>query len=1152
MSRTKHGKQDTWNSFYTHNFDFSHAAHELDRQKQLLYTVNTAATVLLSEADEEKFESSLLESMELLARCLDVDRINVWRNETRNGVIHYVMQYGWMNGVGIQGNYYHPGDAVPYRPDDGKSANGRTDDSDNASNETQNQAPDAFGPGGSPPEDGSHGLRISALLNGKCLDSSVSSLPHGTREWLEHYGVKSVLIIPVFTHESLWGFVRLDDCHRERVFTKDEIGILRSASLMIVSAVTRNAHAAEIHAAHERAKLMLDATPLVCSLWDKDANVFDCNEEAVKFFQLRDKKEFLDRFFDFSPEFQPDGQSSKEQAHALIRKVFEDGRCVKEWTHQLLDGTPLPVEVTLVRVSYEDDYIIAAYVRDLRQYRQMIKAIEHKTHLLDTVNRVANILLKAEVDDFRDALWYCMSLLAEAVDADRVYIWENHTIEGRLHCTQIYEWSEGAEPQQGNKFTTGISYGENIPTWEKILSNGHCVNGPVRGMPHEEQAQLLPQGILSVLVVPVHLHNSFWGFMGFDDCRKERVFSKDEESILRSACLLVTHALLRNDMTRSVRTTAARLNAVITNYPGIILSVDSNCVITLLNGLQIGRLGIESAFAEGKTLDAVFTETRYSETIAKIRETFTEGAQDWISGINGAVFHMRTTPILDESGRAAGVVCNIDDITDIIRLQSELESALSKAQSANRAKSNFLARISHEMRTPLNAIMGLSELSLANGGLDAETASNIEKIYRAGNTLLGTVDDLLDVSKIEAGRLELAPNEYGITSLRRKHGMHAQPAPVSLPDARILVVDDIAVNLDVAKGMLKQYGMQVDCVNGGQQAIDAVRNEKVRYDAIFMDHMMPDMDGIKAARIIHEEIGTEYARNVPIIALTANAFPGNKENFFKNGFQDFLSKPIETASLDAVIRKWVLGEKTEESPAGRHTTAYEQTPPDWIGEKNSDAVLDRRSGMDRRQTSDKKIAWLDVEKGMQRFGGNKESYMQILRSFASSTRSLLDAVRGVTGDDLADYAITVHGIKGSSRGISADVVGNMAEALEKAAKAGNFDFVCEHNQDFIKTVYDLITDIDGVLGKMAEKNPKPKKDRPDIETLTELLVACKEYDMDGVDEAMEKIENFEYESGYELAAWLRTNVDCMNFAQIEEKLLSLEDVAEALNGNRPQ
>ena len=219
--------------------------------------------------------------------------------------------------------------------------------------------------------------------------------------------------------------------------------------------------------------------------------------------------------------------------------------------------------------------------------------------------------------------------------------------------------------------------------------------------------------------------------------------------------------------------------------------------------------------------------------------------------------------------------------------------------------------------------------------------------------------------------------------------------------------------------------------------------------------------------------------------------------------------------------------------------------------RNADAgaVHDRRTGGDRRQVPDVKIAWLDVQRGLKRFGGDNKSYMAILRSFASGTRSLLAVVRNTDGDNLGDYAIAVHGIKGSSRGICADLVGNMAEALENAAKSGDVGFVRAHNQDFLKTVEELIAYIDNVLATMNEENPKPRRNKPDGETLAAILAACKEYDMDGVDAAMEEMEKFEYESGSELVAWLRTNVEQMNFTQIEEKLSALTGNVESVNGN---
>jgi CheY-like chemotaxis protein len=114
-----------------------------------------------------------------------------------------------------------------------------------------------------------------------------------------------------------------------------------------------------------------------------------------------------------------------------------------------------------------------------------------------------------------------------------------------------------------------------------------------------------------------------------------------------------------------------------------------------------------------------------------------------------------------------------------------------------------------------------------------------------------------------------------------------------MPYARVLVVDDIQTNLLVMKGLLTPYGLKADMVLSGKEAVERIRAETVRYDAVFMDHMMPEMDGIEAVRIIRTEINSEYALTVPVIALTANAIEGNRKMFLESGFNDFISKPVD-------------------------------------------------------------------------------------------------------------------------------------------------------------------------------------------------------------------------------------------------------------------
>ena len=147
--------------------------------------------------------------------------------------------------------------------------------------------------------------------------------------------------------------------------------------------------------ADERTRIMLDVIPLSCSLWDAEFNLLDCNQEAVHLFGLSDQKEFFDRFFDLSPEYQPDGQRSSDKALMKIKEAFETGHTRFEWMHQKLNGDPIPAEVTLVRVKWEEGYAVVCYARDLKEAKlsqlQADEANERARIMLDATPLCCNL-----------------------------------------------------------------------------------------------------------------------------------------------------------------------------------------------------------------------------------------------------------------------------------------------------------------------------------------------------------------------------------------------------------------------------------------------------------------------------------------------------------------------------------------------------------------------------------------------------------------------------------------------------------------------------------------------------------------------------------------------------------------------------------------
>jgi CheY-like chemotaxis protein len=331
------------------------------------------------------------------------------------------------------------------------------------------------------------------------------------------------------------------------------------------------------------------------------------------------------------------------------------------------------------------------------------------------------------------------------------------------------------------------------------------------------------------------------------------------------------------------------------------------------------------------------------------------------------------------------------------------------------------------------------------------------------------IADDAPIGKAVAGSLE----NFRFAAAHRERNKNI--VRVQMPYARVLVVDDVNANLDVAKGMMMAYGLTIDCAASGRQAIALIREEKVRYNAIFMDHMMPEMDGIEAVRIIREEIDTQYARTIPIIALTANAIIGNEEMFLKHGFQDFLSKPIDIMRLDAVLNKWVRDrryekkffEETEKASPGP------DSPPEYSGPLNQavpgspstpEASPDpAAAGPAPKGILTRRIEGIDLAAGLARFANREQVYLRVLSSYVSNMPILLDKIRDCSEELLPDYIITVHGIKGASYGISADGVGKQAEELEMAAKRGDLDTIRVRNAPFITTAETLVSELSGLL-----------------------------------------------------------------------------------------
>ncbi len=307
-------------------------------------------------------------------------------------------------------------------------------------------------------------------------------------------------------------------------------------------------------------------------------------------------------------------------------------------------------------------------------------------------------------------------------------------------------------------------------------------------------------------------------------------------------------------------------------------------------------------------------------------------------------------------------------------------------------------------------------------------------------------------------------------------------------NANILVVDDTKVNIKVALGLLKEYDIDADFAESGAAAIEMVKQKD--YDIIFMDHMMPEMDGVEAMCLIRD-IDKRLAK-LPIIALTANVSSESRKMFFEAGMTDFLAKPVIKNELMLMLAKWLPQNKVS------FTTKKPDLP------KNEISELHRKKQI---------ISGIDMEKGIEYLGGSKTAYIEMLISVVDDSEQKIKLIKeAYNTNNMKNYAIEVHSLKSVAATIGADDLSEMAKEHELEAKVGNEEYVVSNAFEPLSEYEKLVDNIQDYISTMVveEKNShdlnEPKLSREEIYSiLVEATYNIEDFEIDIASEKINKI-----------------------------------------------